>query len=63
MEEELVGIYDDDERGYICLCPCCGNTVYIEDYADDETIDRITDNEIVGIYCDECESYFDAQLA
>lgn len=63
MEKELVEIYDDDGRGYICLCPCCGNTVCIEDYADDETIDRITDNEIVEIYCDKCDSYFEAQLA
>lgn len=63
MEEEIVGIYDEDGQGYICDCPICGNTVHIEEYADDETIDMITDNEVVEIYCDECESYFEAQLS
>lgn len=60
MEEEIVGIYDEDGQGYICDCPICGNTVHIEEYADDETIDMITDNEVVEIYCDKCDSYFEA---
>lgn len=63
MEEEIVGIYDEDGQGYICDYPICGNTVHIEEYADDETIDMITDNEVIEIYCDECESYFEAQLS
>lgn len=63
MEEEIVGIYDEDGQGYICDCPICGNTVHIEEYADDETIDMITDNEVIEIYCDECGSYFEAQLS
>jgi hypothetical protein len=63
MEEEIVGIYDEDGQGYICDCPICGNTVHIEEYADDETIDMITDNEVVEIYCDKCDSYFEAQLS
>ena len=63
MEEEIVEIYDEDRQGYICNCPICGNTVHIEEYADDETIDMITDNEVVEIYCDKCDSYFEAQLS
>lgn len=63
MEEEIVGIYDEDGQGYICDCPICGNTVHIEEYADDETIDMITDNKVVEIYCDKCDSYFEAQLS
>lgn len=63
MEEEIVGIYDEDGQGYICDCPICGNTVHIEEYADDETIDMITNNEVVEIYCDKCDSCFEAQLS
>lgn len=62
MKKEIVEIYDKDEQDYVCNCPVCGKTVHIEEYADDETIDMISDNEIVEIYCDKCDSYFDGQL-
>lgn len=62
MEEEIVGIYDED-HGYECNCPNCGNTVYIEEYADEDTMNQIYDEEIVEIYCENCDSYFKAQLA
>ena len=60
--EDVVGIYDED-RGYETECPYCGNVIFIEQDADEDTINQITDGEIVEIYCDKCESYFEAQLA
>lgn len=64
MEEEIVGIYDEDGQGYICDCPYCGHIIDIDDDLQGfGTEDAIKNDEIVEIYCDECESYFEAQLS
>lgn len=60
--EEIVGIYDED-NGYETQCPYCGNVIYIEENADEDTINQITDGETIEVYCYKCDSYFEAQLA
>lgn len=64
MEEEIVRIEENDYRPYHAKCPYCGHIVNIDDDLQGYgTEDDIKNNEIVEIYCDECDSYFEVQLA
>ena len=64
MEEELVEIEENDYGQYQIECPYCHNIIEITDDLQEIGIEEdIKNNEIVEIYCDECESYFEAQLA
>lgn len=64
MEEELIGIEENDYEQYQAECPYCHNIVDIDDGTQESGIEEdIRNNEIVEVYCDKCESYFEAQLA
>lgn len=64
MEEEIVGIEENDYGQYHAECPYCGHIIDIDDDLQGfGTEDAIKNDEIVEIYCDECESYFDGQLS
>lgn len=60
--EEIAEICDEG-RGYETECPNCGNIIYLEEDVDEDTINQITDGELVEIYCYHCDSYFKAELA
>lgn len=63
MEEELVGIEENDYGIYNAICPYCSNIVEITDGLQDvRTEEAVRNGEIVEIYCDKCGSYFEAQL-
>lgn len=63
MEEEIVGIEENDYGQYHAECPYCGHIVNINDDIQGYGAEKsIRSNEIIEIYCDKCESYFEAQL-
>lgn len=63
MEEELIGIYENEDGDYTWECPHCGriNTITVED--DGEDFDTVSIGEVVDVYCEKCGDYFEAQLA
>lgn len=63
MEEEIVRIEENDYRPYHAECPYCSHIIDIDnDLQGFGTEEAIKNNEIVEIYCDECDSYFEAKL-
>lgn len=63
MEEEIVRIEENDYRPYHAECPYCGHIIDIDDDLQRFGTEKaIKNNKIVEIYCDKCESYFEAQL-
>lgn len=63
MEEEIVRIEENDYRPYHAECPYCGHIINIDDDLQGFGTEKaIKNNKIVEIYCDKCESYFEAQL-
>lgn len=64
MEDEIIEIEENDYGQYYSECPYCGHIINIDDNTQGYGAeDAIKNNEIIEIYCDECESYFEAQLA
>lgn len=63
MEEEIVRIEENDYRPYYAECSYCGHIIDIDDDLQGFGTEKaIKNNKIVEIYCDKCESYFEAQL-
>lgn len=63
MEEEIVEIEENDYGQYHAECPYCGHIIGIDDDTQGYGAEKsIRNNEIIEIYCDKCDSYFEAQL-
>lgn len=63
MEEEIVEIEENDYGQYHAECPYCGHIVDINDDTQGYGAEKsIRSNEIIEIYCDKCDSYFEGQL-
>lgn len=62
MEEETIGIWENEDGDYTWECPCCGRINTITDEDDEENFDAISIGEVVDICCYNCEECFEGRL-
>lgn len=63
MENEIIGIEENEYGEFTTECPYCGHIVTINtDTQYGNIINDLNAGYVVEVYCDECDSSFEAQI-